>query len=417
VLLYAYFLLHRVEQKRDQSRNINEFVSTPPQLKPVLDDMERANGISENALSLMVDVKDQQKELLRKFQNLLGQQKDSTGNPKNIISQQEDLKSSVDSVSRNISKLEESLNSISSSTQSFERVLLGPQTKGALGEAMVRERLLQLPGDWIQHNVGFPDKTKVEFSLLTPDRRLVPIDSKWVGTPVLNELGKQTDPQMHTIYIKFLEREVKNRSREILKYIDDYRTLGFGIAAIPDPIFELTWRVHSELAKENIVVISYSLLVPYLLLLVKTVFTNAQSTQAWQSAGILNRSFSQIQAIQEIIDTKLRATVRSVGLQQSEYSSHNQTMKEFSTKLSQIQDDLKTMQSSLPSSIAPLFQTDIAAMPNTLHQSLSTLREILLGLPNSESTASKEEFNPRQNEQSSKDPNQSADGFRPNEPS
>jgi hypothetical protein len=401
VLLYAYFLLNRAEQKHDASRNINEFVSTPPHLKPILDDMERVNGISENALSLMVEVKERQKDLI--------------GNLQNLISRQEELGSGVESVSRIITKMEESLNAIELSTQSFERVLLGPQSKGVLGEAMVRARLLQFPGDWIEHNVGFPDRTKVEFSLVTPDRRLVPIDSKWIGTPILDELGKQTDHQMHTLYIKFLEQEVKNRSREILKYIDEYRTLGFGIAAIPDPVFELTWKVHSELAKENIVVISYSLLVPYLLLLIKTVFANAQSTQAWQTAGILNRSFSQIQDIQEIIDTKLRGTVRSVALQQSEYSSYNQIIQEFSAKLSQIQDDLKMMQSSLPSPIDPLFHTDIATIPNTLQQSLSTLREILLGLPNLEAGPREKDPRTMHSEQTTPDNNQSVDGARSNE--
>jgi hypothetical protein len=105
MLFVALLALQRAQthSKNEGSQNVKEFVTSTPQLKQVLSDVERANDISDNSLQLMVNVK----------------------------TQQQDLKTGVDKALANIASLEQSMKSIEASTQRFGRILLGPQSKGA----------------------------------------------------------------------------------------------------------------------------------------------------------------------------------------------------------------------------------------------------------------------------------------------
>jgi hypothetical protein len=68
ILLVAYLVLNRAyhdkpHSQRKESQDIKEFVTSIPQLKQVLNDVERANEISENSLELLVNAKNQQQNL------------------------------------------------------------------------------------------------------------------------------------------------------------------------------------------------------------------------------------------------------------------------------------------------------------------------------------------------------------------
>jgi len=291
--------------------------------------------------------------------------------------QQQGLKVEVDKELASIAGLEQSLNSIMTVAQRLDRVISGAQSKGALGEQIIGQQLALLPPEWIARNEKFADGKIVEFCLRAPNGQLVPIDSKWTATELLDQLGQTTDKAQRDVLIRRVKSEVYNRAKEVLKYLDKHRTMGFCIAAVPDPVFEYCLDVQPRLVAANIVLISYSLLVPYLLLIVKLFWSSAQSAQALQISHVLNRSILQIGQIQQDIDTQVRGPLDVVKLQQSQYLSHNQQLQAAYTKLNQIQNELNAMQNLIPNGVSALPHAKIASIPDTLQHRLTQVREDL----------------------------------------
>ena len=84
-----------------------------------MDDVERANEISDNFLLLLVNLKEQVNEAL------------------------------ID-----IADIKLSLKSVQESTQRFDGILFHPQAKGARGEKFVADQLALLPQGWVRQLVG-----------------------------------------------------------------------------------------------------------------------------------------------------------------------------------------------------------------------------------------------------------------------
>lgn len=344
ILFIAYLELHRAQSqsKRDGSGDTKEFVISSPQLQQTLKDVDRANEISDNSLLLLMKLKEE-----------------------------------VKGVVTDIADLKQSLKSVRESTQKFDRILFDPQAKGALGEKFVADQLSVLPQDWVRRNVEFPNRTHVEFCVLTFDKRLIPIDSKWPATTLLDRLHQTTDKDDRMKLERDIKTEVWKRGLEVTKYIDDDRTLGFGIAAVPDSVFALCADVQRHLVKRNIVLISYSLLVPYILLLVKLFLADAQGVRAMQISQILEGALTEIADIQELIDTDLRKPLDIIKEQQSEYRSLNESLQEANDKLAKIQDVLASLKERFPKNVATLANSEISSIPNDLKYRVSELRKSL----------------------------------------
>lgn len=296
----------------------------------------------------------------------------------NVQQQQQTLKADIDKVLVNITGLEQSVKDIGASTQNLDRVITGAQSKGALGEQIIERNLSQLPNDWIRRNVPFRNDTRVEFCVCSPDGRLIPIDSKWAGTRLLDQIGQTSDKAERGKLETALKNEVWKRGLEVTKYLDDDRTIGFVIATVPDAVFDICLELQPYLVKRNIVLISYSLLVPYILILVKLFLSNAQGIQAMQISHILSSSIIEIEQIQEFIDTKLRRPLDTFKLQQTESHSQSERLEEVYQKLRRIQNDLEVMRISSPVGNNSLSNSEISSIPDELKHRVSELRNNLI---------------------------------------
>ncbi len=65
--------------------------------------------------------------------------------------------------------------------------------------------------------------------------------------------------------IEKIEKEVEKRTKEITQYIDPTVTTPQAIAAIPDAAFSVCKKAHVEAYRRNVILISYSMAIPYLL--------------------------------------------------------------------------------------------------------------------------------------------------------
>ena len=370
VLLLSYIMLERAYRalshpNAGKTNEVKGFDIPSPQIKQLQKDVDRANDIGDGALLLFQKLNENQQALKVDVDKVLS----------NIRDLQESLKS-IDALARgfaNISDLHEAVKSIDAQTRRFANILLGPQSKGALGEKIIEQQLDQLPKEWIWRNVPYPGNQKVEYALRVPDARIIPIDSKWTGTELLDQLGKTTDPSEQKKIKDRIVSGVWQRAREVRKYLDKDRTLGFCIVAVPDPVFEISWGKQVELRAFDIVLVSYSLLIPYILSIVKLFWSSAQSIQALQTSYILDSSLARVQQLHALIDTDMRLPLNSFDQRQTEYDKHTEQLKEALDRLSQIHKDLSAIQSSSAPVIDPLTKLKFASIAGTLKDQIAKL--------------------------------------------
>jgi hypothetical protein len=62
-------------------------------------------------------------------------------------------------------------------------------------------------------------------------------------------------------------RDVRTRIREMAKYLDPERTLSLGMLAVPDAVHALTPETHAEGWRDGVLVVPYSLALPFVLVL------------------------------------------------------------------------------------------------------------------------------------------------------
>jgi DNA recombination protein RmuC len=162
------------------------------------------------------------------------------------------------------------------SIKRLEAVIAGTQTKGAAGENVLEAVFAKLPIDWQVRNFRVGAKT-VEFGLRLPNNLILPIDSKWPATGLLEEFVACADPDKQQKLKTEIEAVVLAKAKEVRKYIDPNVTMDFGVAAVPDSIYDLCFGIQVDVYRLNVVLVSYSMFVPYLLLVFQTVLKTSQS--------------------------------------------------------------------------------------------------------------------------------------------
>src|SRR5947208_3629942 len=98
-------------------------------------------------------------------------------------------------------------------------VLAGGASKGRSGEFILREHLAELPPGMLVTDFRVNGKV-VEFGLLLPDGRRLPIDSKWPAVAELEALAAARDPTERDACARAVERAVTARAKEVAQYID-----------------------------------------------------------------------------------------------------------------------------------------------------------------------------------------------------
>jgi DNA recombination protein RmuC len=151
------------------------------------------------------------------------------------------------------------------SIKKLESVITGTTAKGKAGENILRETLRQFPPEMI--TTGFRVKGQiVEFGLVLPNKKILPIDSKWPAAELLDQLDKEENEELRAKIIDKIEKEVEKRVvKEITQYIDPTLTTPQAIAALPDAVYSVCKKAHVEAYRRNVILISYSMAIPYLL--------------------------------------------------------------------------------------------------------------------------------------------------------
>jgi len=163
-----------------------------------------------------------------------------------------------------LSVLKETTERIESNINQVTRILTGRKS-GKAGENIVGELLNIVPQDWIERNISI-GKGQVEFAIKISGGYLIPLDSKFVAPELAAQLENETSGKQQQQLLEEVKRKLRERAREISKYLTDSKVLGFGIAAVPDSVYDLCREAVKTVAQNHsIVIVPYSLLLPFVL--------------------------------------------------------------------------------------------------------------------------------------------------------
>jgi len=145
-------------------------------------------------------------------------------------------------------------------------VLAGSQRVGRAGERILDEVLGCLPPSMLERDFRVNGRV-VEFALVLPDGKRLPIDSKWSAERELQVLDRPVDADERDRAILGIERVVARRAREVSGYRDPSLTAPLAVAAVPDAAYAVLRRAHIEAYRMGVIVVPYSTALPIVLAL------------------------------------------------------------------------------------------------------------------------------------------------------
>lgn len=207
------------------------------------------------------------------------------------------------------------------SIRRLEAIIAGTQTKGVAGENILEAVFAKLPPDWQVRNFRVSNRF-VEFGLRLPNNLILPIDSKWPATGLLEQFTECEDPVEQQKLKKQIEDAVLGKAREVKKYLDPSLTVNFGVVAVPDAVYDLCAGIQAAVFQENAVLVGYSMFLPYLLLVFQTMLRSTQDVDLAKLNASLQAFQESIRALQEELEGRFSKALTMLNNSRNEMGVH-----------------------------------------------------------------------------------------------
>lgn len=207
------------------------------------------------------------------------------------------------------------------SVRRLETVIAGTQSKGAAGENIIDLVFSQLPPEWQARDVRLGNRA-VEFGLRLPNGLVLPIDSKWPASELVEKFAAAENPAEAQRLRREIERAVRSKMQEVRKYLDPDLTHSFGIAVVPDAVYDLCGDVRVEAFRMNVVLVGYSMFVPYLLLVFQTVLASSHDIDVERLARALKEADEQLRDISGEVEGRLSRAIAMLGNSRDDLRGH-----------------------------------------------------------------------------------------------
>ncbi len=195
----------------------------------------------------------------------------------------------------------------------LELIVAGSGARGAAGENILARAFAQIPPDLLETNAAFGGRV-VEYALRLPGGRLLPVDSKWTSASDLEALELAGDPEQDQRLREQVARDVRQRIREMAKYLDPERTLSLAVLAVPDAVHAAVPETHGEGWQQGVLVVPYSLALPFLLSLYRLAVRFEPGPGAEAVAERLRQVADALQRMDDELEGRLsRALVQATN--------------------------------------------------------------------------------------------------------
>jgi hypothetical protein len=189
-------------------------------------------------------------------------------------------------------------------TRRIERVLVGARTRGESGENILADAFAEFPPEMIDRDFRIGGKV-VEYAIVLPDKKRLPVDSKWSGIEVVERIRKESDPDRIKRLENELEKEVERKIREVANYIDPSATTSIAIAAVPDSVYGHCRKVHIQGFRMGVLLMAYSMVVPYVLALYHLHLQMPRSVDLENIEAYLTRIERSLDEIDKIVENRV----------------------------------------------------------------------------------------------------------------
>ena len=198
------------------------------------------------------------------------------------------------------------------SIERLEVIIAGTPSKGTAGENILDVVFAKLPAEWQVRDLRIDNKP-VEFALRLPNGLLVPIDSKWAATSLVEQYSNCEDPDEQKRLRLRIEEAVLRKAKEVKKYIDPKITATFGIAAVPDAVYDLCAAVQVEAYRSNVLLIGYSMFLPYLLLIFQTILKAERNLNLEEIESYLKNTREGLDTLQKELEGRMAGALKMLN--------------------------------------------------------------------------------------------------------
>jgi uncharacterized protein YoxC len=200
------------------------------------------------------------------------------------------------------SKREDEIHAV---TRKIERVVVGARTRGESGENILAEAFAQFPAEMIDRDFRVAGGKVVEYAVILPNGKRLPVDSKWSGVEALERIDKETDPDRIKKMEGEIEKELRRKAREVAGYIDPSCTTNIAIAAVPDSIYGICGKVHIEAFRSGVLLMAYSMVVPYVLALYHMYLQFARSIDFENIEAYITKIERSLDEVDKILENRV----------------------------------------------------------------------------------------------------------------
>ncbi len=194
------------------------------------------------------------------------------------------------------------------SIRRLEAVIAGTAAKGSAGENIIDLVFAKLPPEWQVRDFTIGNR-RVEFGLRLPNSRIVPIDSKWPATNLLEQFLASADPDERQSLKAQIEAAVVTKVREVTRYLDPELTANFGIAVVPDAVYELCGAAQVQAMQMRVVLVGYGMFVPYLLLVFQTALNSSRDIDLERLGAYLVTLDEAVSTLQGEVEGRLSRAI------------------------------------------------------------------------------------------------------------
>ena len=214
-----------------------------------------------------------------------------------------------------------------------DEVIAGTSSKGISGEEILRETFKKLPQEMIETNFTVGGKT-VEFALILPNNKRLPIDSKWPAGNLLLELEKESSPKKRKEIIKEIEKETIKRIKEVKQYIDPRVSWSQAVAAVPDSVYSVCSEAHLRARENDVILMPYSWVLPLLLYMYRLHLQYAVSLDVENLQTHLISISRNLDGMENILENKI---YRGTTMVSNAYLEYKQMISKIRSSLNELQ--------------------------------------------------------------------------------
>lgn len=250
----------------------------------------------------------------RALGDLQGELAKSAGTVKtDLLTALHDTKTSLEALKADYAARKAQEENLQKAVKGIEAVIVGGSARGAAGENVLAEAFQQFPPEMLDTNFKVGGKP-VEYALVLPGDRRLPIDSKWTGTELLDQLAQTADGEARLKLASKIEDAARRKAGEVQKYIDPRFTVNLAVAAVPDAVFACCRSAHIEAFRQyRVLLMPYSLTVSYVLALYNLYLQHGRPLDLENLNNYLAQVEAQMALLEDIVQNRI-AKIHAMSL-------------------------------------------------------------------------------------------------------